>query len=339
MTCRWVFLAPMLLVDAGLAPAADERLLERTLEFDGSRVEITLRGTPVQEAALWRWIDNAGRAVSTYFGRFPVPRVRLAVRIERGGRIGSGLTRGGPVPSINIAVGADVTLTTFRDDWVLTHEMVHLAFPDLTSDDVWAEEGMATYIEPIARARIGTLPGAERWRELVFGLPQGLPGPRDEGLHGTRSWARKYWGGALYWLLADVRLRESTSGRCGLEHALRGVLQAGGSIRTNWSLEKTLRVADDATGVSVLLHLYREMAFRPVRTDLDALWQRLGVRHSGGGVAFDDDAPLAAVRRAITPAVPRQDGKDHSEGNAESRHRVECREPSPAGGEGAGSGG
>jgi len=314
MTCRLVFLAPLLV--ASFASAADERPLERTLKIDGSRIEVTVRGTPGQETAFWRWIDDSARAVSGYFGRFPVPRVRLAVRIVRGGRIGSGVTRGGAALSIDVAVGSDATPATFRGDWVLTHEMVHLGFPDLTSDDTWAEEGMATYIEPIARARIGTLEAGEPWHQLVEGLPEGLPKADDQGLHGTRSWG--YWGGALFWLLADVRIREATDGRRGLEHALQGVLHAGGSIRRRWSLEKTLRVADGAAGVSVLLPLYREMAFRPVRTDLDALWRRLGVRRSGRGVVFDDDAPLAALRRAITPEVPRREARVRDEGDVEA---------------------
>jgi hypothetical protein len=33
--------------------------------------------------------------------------------------------------------------------------------------------------------------------------------------------------------------------------------------------------------------------------DLGVLWQRLGVRRSGGRVVLDDAAPLASVRRAI----------------------------------------
>jgi hypothetical protein len=37
-----------------------------------------------------------------------------------------------------------------------------------------------------------------------------------------------------------------------------------------------------------------------VAPDLDALWRELGVQPRGGGVSFDDDAPLAAIRAAIT---------------------------------------
>jgi hypothetical protein len=36
--------------------------------------------------------------------------------------------------------------------------------------------------------------------------------------------------------------------------------------------------------------------------DLGSYWQKLGVERRGAMVAFDDSAPLAAVRRAIATA-------------------------------------
>ncbi|NJN46354.1 MAG: hypothetical protein HC808_07635 [Candidatus Competibacteraceae bacterium] len=38
----------------------------------------------------------------------------------------------------------------------------------------------------------------------------------------------------------------------------------------------------------------------PVDVDLDDLWHRLGVSITGQHVAFDDTAPLAWLRRALT---------------------------------------
>jgi hypothetical protein len=42
------------------------------------------------------------------------------------------------------------------------------------------------------------------------------------------------------------------------------------------------------------------MKATPVTVDLDGLWKKLGVKQVNGQVVFDDNAPLAAVRRAIT---------------------------------------
>ena len=87
-----------------------------------------------------------------------------------------------------------------------------------------------------------------------------------------------------------------------MEHALRGILDAGGDIRKDWSLEDALRVADRAVGVTVLQPLYTRMKDKPVSVDLDSLWTQLGVQSDGVRVRFDDNATLAATRRAITKA-------------------------------------
>lgn len=283
---------------AAVGAGADE---PPTLRIGESRIEMLVSGTPsVSQAELREWVHDAARAVTTYYGRFPVPRVRLKVRAGGRGRVRSGVTYGGELPTIRITVGEATTRADLDKDWILTHEMVHLAFPDLDSDYSWLGEGLATYIEPIARARIGKLDETEVWQGLVEGLPQGLPGPNDGGLDGTRAWGRKYWGGALFCLLTDVKIREKTDGRRGLEDALRSVLTSGGDVRLRWPLDLTLKTGDEATGASVLVPLHLRFGERPVRIDLASLWKKLGVLQQDGEIAFDDAAPAAATRRALT---------------------------------------
>jgi hypothetical protein len=74
-----------------------------------------------------------------------------------------------------------------------------------------------------------------------------------------------------------------------LERALRGILDAGGDIRSEWNLENVLRAGDRAVGVSVLQRLYAKMKDKPVSVDLAALWAQLGVQSDGTNVRFDDN--------------------------------------------------
>jgi hypothetical protein len=46
----------------------------------------------------------------------------------------------------------------------------------------WIEEGIATYVEPIAGLQLGQIRTAKVWGDLVEGLPYGLPRPGDQGL-------------------------------------------------------------------------------------------------------------------------------------------------------------
>src|SRR5262249_58334470 len=109
------------------------------------------------------------------------------------------------------------------------------------------EEGEATYFEPIARARAGQLAVERYWRELFDGLPNGLPKDGDRGLDQTPTWGRTYWGGALFWFLADVEIRERTGNvRCA-DDAMRAILAAGGDGSVHWAIEPVLQVCAPPT--------------------------------------------------------------------------------------------
>jgi hypothetical protein len=189
----------------------------------------------------------------------------------------------------------------------MIHEMTHLAFAWMTGHE-WLEEGIATYVEPIARGQAGRMTEPEVWQDLFGGMPQGLPRDAERGLDRTPTWGRTYWGGALFCFEADVEIRRRTENRHGLQDALRGVLASGGSIAVQWPIERSLKAADDAVGVPVLTELYEKMRAEPVAPDLDALGKQLGMALRSGRVELDDAAPLAKLRRAITasraPAQP-----------------------------------
>jgi hypothetical protein len=50
----------------------------------------------------------------------------------------------------------------------------------------------------------------------------------------------------------------------------------------------------------VLTQLYEDWKNKPVEMDLEKLWRELGVSLDGDTVRFNDAAPLANVRKAIT---------------------------------------
>ncbi len=245
------------------------------------------------------WIRESAGLIGRYFGRFPVEGALLLVLPAPGHQI-HGRCRGTGGASILFQLGTEVDLAEARRSWELVHELVHLGFPSLSRRHLWAEEGLATYVEPIARARAGKLSEEKVWGDLVRGLPQGLPEKGDEGLDRTHTWGRTYWGGALFWLLADVEIRERTGNRFGLEHALRAVVAQGGSIARLWPLRRALEIGDRAVGAKVLEELYAKMGSTPAPVDLGALFRRLGVAVRGASVEFVDSAPLAPVRHAIT---------------------------------------
>ncbi len=197
-------------------------------------------------------------------------------------------------------IGQHTTTADLAEDWMMTHELVHMAFPSLPDDDHWMEEGQATYIEPIARVQTGELKAEQIWRDMLHDMSKGEPAEGDQGLERTQTWGRTYWGGAMFCLVADVNIRKETNNARGLEDALRAVVAAGGTIDHDWPLPRALEIGDKATGTHVLTRLYAQWKDAPVHVDLPKLWADLGVRAVPGGVEFVNDAPLAAIREAIT---------------------------------------
>lgn len=275
------------------------------LKIQNSTIVVAFTSDPPEDlrALVLKWIAGSARAVATYYGQFPVKKLEVRVNLKEGQRISSGETLGWNGALIKISIGRLCTATNFSNDWEMTHEMVHLAFPAVDRTHHWIEEGLATYVEPLVRARASDLTPEKVWGDLMKGTRRGLPETGDRGLDFTPTWGRTYWGGALFCLMADIEIHRRTKNTKGLEDALRAILKGGGNITQEWELGRALKMGDRATGVPVLDELYEQWKDAPVSPDINALWKDLGVVRNGREIRFDDSAPLASVRKAITAPV------------------------------------
>jgi hypothetical protein len=293
-------------LDAAVLPAAPYTVFGtidvRRSTFRGAAIDIAHQPDkiPMSKGAVERWVAESAQAVGDYFGCFPVPRVLLILVPTEGDDVmrGHALGDGGAV--IVVEVGKRTADYQLKNDWVLPHELVHMGFPSVDPKHHWLEEGVATYVQPIARARAGIVEPERAWLELARGLPRGAAHRGDRGLDDTSAWGRTYWGGALFFLMADLEIRQRTHGRFSLEDALRGIVAAGGNIAVEWDFARVLDAGDRAVGVPVLRELYERMGHKGAPTDVDLLLKRLGIAQEEGGLALDERAPLADLRRAIT---------------------------------------
>jgi hypothetical protein len=282
--------------------AAFDRLPKTTITVGGGTLNIGFAPGPptLPRAKLISWLETAAKAATTYFGKFPVTSASILIVPSPGGDVQGGESWGFRGAAIRYVVGGEVSDAELRDDWIAVHEMTHLAEPDIREPHLWLAEGIATYVEPIARVQAGQLAPEKIWGDMMRDMKKGLPEPTDRGLDRTPTWGRTYWGGAMFCLMADIEIRKRTGNKMGLQQALRGIVDAGGTIEQDWPIERILDVGDTATGTTVLTELYQKMADEPSAPDLDALWRDLGVSMQNGHVVFDDSAPLAPIRRAIT---------------------------------------
>ena len=292
-----------LLVFCQVGVFAGEAVPDQTIEVGGGTIQVEFSpGLPVADAAILAWVKKCAVAVSAFLGHFPVKHVLIQIQPGGNDGVNNGVTYGGS--KIIVHLGTTTGTDDLNHDWILTHEMFHLAFPTLPPDQIWMMEGLSDYLEPVARAQAGQLSATEVWKEMFEGLPQGLPAADDKGLDNTHTWARTYWGGEIFWLLADVQIRVKTDNRRGVRDAIRAILNAGGDGSVDWKLARVLKLGDQATGTTVLTDLHDQLGPQPGTVNLPDLWAKLGVSERNDLIHFNDQAAWAKIRVAITALPP-----------------------------------
>ena len=148
------------------------------------------------------------------------------------------------------------------------------------------------------------------WSHFAREMPRGL---RDASaplaLEERDDIDSTYWGGALFALVADVRIRRATRNARSLDDVMRAVLAREGDATHTATVAEFLRVGDEASGTHELASVYASWAQRGENVDLDSLWGELGIdgaakaRQERGLVGLRSDAPLAVVRRAIASST------------------------------------
>ncbi|HEX3395747.1 MAG TPA: hypothetical protein VHS76_03530 [Steroidobacteraceae bacterium] len=271
------------------------------LSVSGSTICAVMDDTLAKQQPLLReWIDRSAHIVADYYGQFPAPLVVVRLRGMDGSGINGGRTTNDSGLMIQMRVGRETSREQLAADWVLVHEMVHLALPEVGRSHLWLAEGIAVYVEGVARAQYGNRAIADVWAEDRNSMPKGLPRAGEGGMDQSPSWGRTYWGGALYCLQADVAIREQTANRVGLQTALRAILKETGGYGFDADIGEVLRIGDAATGTHAMYGLYQQVRATPQTPNLDLLWTLLGVPPDPLTQPFDDRAPLAAIRIAIT---------------------------------------
>jgi hypothetical protein len=266
---------------------------------DGYRVELIDETGDLQHAGELRaWLVRALHALSETTGGAP-ELLRVVAREGSGGASTHGRVikmqlQRGPRPADS------------QREWVLHHELIHASFPGLPARDLWLEEGLATYLEPLVRVRAGQLQASAMWRDLAEDLPQGAPRAGEGGLAGTDVWHRLYWQGAVFWLNAELVIDRRTHGRRDLHDALCSWARADGSAE-GWNTERAFTIMDEALGQPILLELYRQASDNGIDQQPTKLLAELGVQvdRSGKSVRLALDAPAADLRQRMTTTSPR----------------------------------
>lgn len=281
---------------SGPSPARDG-----VVTVGGADLTVVFDGEPpnLPRARYEQWVATSAQMITDYYGgTLPVPDLEITIVPRGRGGVGFGSHRQGRW--IRVYVGRRISSQELESDWVMVHEMLHATFPDLTDEHRWMQEGLSTYLEKVVRVRADNITEENMWSRLSASMHHGRPRAGDRGLARTHTWGRTYWGGALFWMMADIELRTQTHNRASLDTALLHIASTGANARQMWEPAQVCEACDRGTGTSTLSQLYERMAMAPGDVDLDRLWRELGViRNDDGSVDFDENAPLAELRRSI----------------------------------------
>jgi len=272
------------------------------IQIDNAQLNVVIRDVVLlsKKDLLLEWVGYSAQAVHHYYDRFPVDHVDIFMEVTDGNRVRFGQAFGGESPRLRIVVGEDITPDVLRRDWIMVHEMVHLAMADVPRNQRWLLEGLATYVESIARAQLGHLSEEFVWNGFVSRMHQGLPTNGDKGLDYTPTWGRTYWGGAMFCMLADFEIRKISNNQKSLRDALRGILNDGYSMKASANAMQIFESGDRATGYPVLVNLYKKMRAKATPETLDTFWETMGLSlQNGGEVVYNDEAKYAFVRQQI----------------------------------------
>lgn len=239
------------------------------------------------DAGLDRWLAAAVDCVAQpWGGRFPIPRAQVVV-------VPSGPSRepvdfGHAYQSGGAAVVLDLASTARDSDlpleWILVHELLHLAMPWIVGEDAWLGEGFVTYYQEVLRARAGAFGDAGPWQALEEGFQRGRSQPSvrtlaedSRDMHARHAYYRVYWSGAALALRMDVTLQQSTRGRLSLDDALRLWSSAAFRARRGWRALDLLSETERALGVGGLVAPARAALAAAGFPAIDDLYARLGL--------------------------------------------------------------
>jgi len=294
------------------APALAADADVRVLHAGDSRLRVEVIGVadPARAALLQRWLADAARAPLTVAPRFPLADATVEIR-EVNARGDSpvpwGQTERDDDVRVLLYVRAGASLDELRGDWTAVHELSHLFHPYLGEHGRWLAEGLASYYQNVLRARLGTIDGDDAWRRLDAGFRRGMAASGGRRLDdmGRRSGGtmRVYWGGAAYWLEADLALRRerATTLDAVLADYDRCCLRGTDAVAPADFVAALDRVA----GGDTFSRLYARYAASTEFPSLDAAYRQLGIVHDARGLRFDAaHAPLRAAIMRARPGMP-----------------------------------
>ncbi|MFT4560871.1 MAG: hypothetical protein ACI9BW_000608 [Gammaproteobacteria bacterium] len=273
------------------------------------RIAIVGAVSPAVARKLQAWVASGLNALTSLYARIPVTDVQVLVfPLERSsdpvpwGEV----TRGG-ADAVHLYVDTTRSLGELTNNWVLAHELSHLIHPYLTRSDAWFSEGVASYYQNVLRARAGLIEPQLAWQKLNAGFERGAAqasradtlAKDTQAMLDKGRYMRVYWGGAAIAFIADVNFRQRSKGRVSLDSVFDRYSQCCLPSKQRMTALELMVALDTIAEMDVLVPLYKCYAMTSRFPDLTRSYQKLGITHHAGTLAFSEIPQAAYLRAAI----------------------------------------
>ncbi|MFT7559166.1 MAG: hypothetical protein ACI93R_001071 [Flavobacteriales bacterium] len=260
-----------------------------------------------QRTRLYQWVEHTSAALKTVYGEWPMDHFVTrfeASRYDRGPVPWGEVSRKSP-PEVKLVVDINATLDELKEDWTIYHEFSHLLIPYDGGGSRWFSEGLASYYQNILQARSGMFDERRMWQKLYDGFERGRKQTNlkhqdlatiSDGMRKSRNFMRIYWSGALYWLEADVALRQHDS-KMSVDKALAELRRC--CVNHSLSAQQLSNRLDALTQTTIFSDLFKKYARSHAIPDYQALLKSLGISQRFGNVRLNNDANLSKLRHSI----------------------------------------
>ncbi|NQZ87610.1 MAG: hypothetical protein HRT54_08505 [Colwellia sp.] len=256
---------------------------------------------------LRQWVNHTGDALTLVYGELPVDHFITKIEFSKrdSGVVPWGEVSRNTIPEVTLVVNPKSTLDELKDDWTIYHEFSHLLIPYDAGDARWFSEGLASYYQNIIQARAGMFSENKMWQKLYDGFERGKKETGynhkklsylSDNINQNHSYMRVYWSGALYWLKADIALRERNTGYS-LDKALYELHKC--CFDRYLSAEEITKQLDKLTKNVIFTSLFAKFSESYALPKYMNELRSLGIELDAGQVTLKKETKKSHIRRAI----------------------------------------
>lgn len=264
-----------------------------------------------EKPVIRQWLQKAGETLALLNGEMPKSIIRIELQVRRNGKAVpfAQVIRRRP-EGVVFLIDPSRPLQEFIDDWTAVHEFTHLFIPYPGEKDIWLSEGLATYYQYLLQARAGIKTEQQAWQKMLEGFERGRKNDEynylslqelSENMKGYGSFMRVYWSGTLFFLKADIALRERSNGKQSLDSVLKAFVQCCRPQRTYWRGQSLISALDEASETTIFADLYKRFQVAKALPDYRPDFSKLGIDVEGDKVNLDkSDLPSVQMRQSIS---------------------------------------